>query len=326
MDTIVVGTPLRFNSVSRPYSFSDGVTIRNLQPILWEFSSARKLMSDDERDELSKSRFWLVVSKEVDVWHLHHDQDLYEKARRSMYALQIICPSGGPNVYMKFLQTPDGFDNIGSMHPAKMQSTLIGRMAILEEQGLEEDFERVYEGVTRAFDEKIVRLENPILLLEHGLQTGNVYLSMLMWVMGLDMLFMAGEKVPFVERAAGFLGPDTPVFTHLPFNNRDSLLTIRDVLEDVYELRNIVAHGREIPAKRFREKFDIVDTNGSRINSTDYYYSQVMMESALFLLVKSLRQVMVERLVDVIKDESNWKQQLKVNARLQKGRTQRKRP
>src|SRR5208283_4587771 len=145
----------------------------------------------------------------VQSWYLNQSDesdDLYEKAHRGMYALQIICPSGGRNEYLKFRETPEGLDNIGSRHPAKMNSTLLGRMAVLDEEVLEDDFAKVYQGINRAFDEAIMRLQNPILLLEHGLQTGHVYLSTLMWVMGLDMLFMAGGKVPFVDRATGFLG------------------------------------------------------------------------------------------------------------------------
>jgi hypothetical protein len=130
-----------------------------------------------------------------------------------------------------------------------MKSTPMGRMAVLDEQaikGTEDDFAKVYQGINRAFDEEIVRLQNPILLLEHGLQTGHVYLSTLMWVMGLDMLFMAGGKGPFVGRAAGFLGAKTQVFPAV-FENRQPTLTISEVLEDIYELRNSVAHGLEIP-------------------------------------------------------------------------------
>jgi hypothetical protein len=276
-------------------------------------------MSGDDRDYLSKPRCWLCVSKDVQNWHLNESDDLYEKARRGMYALQIICPSGGRNEYLKFRETPEGWDNIASQHPAKMKSTLLGRMAVFDEQVLEDDFANVYQGVNRAFDEMIVRLQNPILLLEHGLQTGHEYLSTLMWAMGLDMLFMAGGKVPFVDRAAGFLGANTEVFPTV-FPNRQPKLTIGEVLADVYGLRNSVAHGLEVPAL-FREKRDIVDANGARINIDDYRYSQVMMESALFLLARSLREIMVGGLVDVVKDESHWKQTLKVGARLAQART-----
>ena len=320
MDKIVIATPLRNGCCSKPYVFSDGVEIREIKPILWELSVAGKFLSEDEREHLSAARYWLTVAEDVENWMIQHADDrLYEKARHAMFAVQIICPSGGRNVYMKFNETPKGFDNIGSSHPAKMNSTVMGRRVVLEAQGLQADFDKVFRGVSRAFQEGIVRLQNPIALLEHGLQIGHIYLSTPIWVMGLDMLFMAGEKAPFVERVTGFLGSTTPVFPSVPFPDRQPPLRIGDIVEDVYELRNIVAHGREIPKTPFREMRDIVDSNGVPITS-EYIYAQVLMESALFLLVKSLRKIMIEGLLDLVKDETNWKQMLRTSARLEQHR------
>lgn len=201
-----------------------------------------------------------------------------------------------------------------------MTSALMGRMAAVAEHELQVDFDVVFQGVNRAFDEKVVRLQNPVFLLEHGLQTNRVYLSTLMWVMALDMLYMAGEKGPFVERLAGFLSASTPIFP--PFFGLQPRLTIREILDDLYELRNIVAHGRQIPAKPFLDKFDIATTTGARMDGIAYSYAQVLMESGLFLLVKSLRKIMVNGLVDTVRDEAKWKQTMKIGARLEQVRTE----
>ena len=321
MDKIVVATPLRNGVCSKPHVFFGSVEIRKIKPILWELSVARGLLSDDEREYLDASEYWLSVSKEVESWvDDESHNDLYDRARHAMFALQIICPKGGRNVYMKFNKTHQGFDNIGSLHPAKMESTMMGRMADLSEQGLEIDFDKVFRGVNRAFDENIVRLQNPIALLEHGLQTGHVYLSTLMWVMALDILFMAGEKNPFVDRVKGFLGAETPIFPSVPYPDRQPALRVADIVQDIYELRNVIAHGREIPEKPFRETRDIVDTNGLAINPIEYRYAEVIMEASLFLLVKSLLKIMTDGLIDLVKDEANWKQKLKIGARLEQQR------
>ena len=52
-------------------------------------------------------------------------------------------------------------------------------------------------------------------------------------------------------------------------------------MSDLYELRNLVAHGREIPKKPFREEYDILDINGDRINTSDCFYADVIMDAAL---------------------------------------------
>jgi len=221
-------------------------------------------------------------------------------------------------MYLKFRETPEGFDNIGSHYPLQMKTTRMGRMAVLDEQTLENEFDKVYQGVNRAFDEMVVRLANPIVLLELGFQTAHPYLSTLVWVMGLDMLFMAGEKEVFVERVSGFLGASTWIFPVLL--NRQPALTVGEVLEDLFDLRNKVAHGQAIPEKPFLQKRDIADAGGARMNSEGYLYSQVLMDCALFLLAKSLRKIMLGKLIDVVKDEAKWKLKLKTDARLEQAR------
>lgn len=130
-----------------------------------------------------------------------------------MSALQIICPSGSKNSFLKFAHTEEGYDNVGSKHPKELCSTLISRITSLEDRGFAQDFEAVYSGVQRAFTEKIVRIQNPVLLLEHGMQIGNVNLGALMLSWPSIWLLMAGEKAP-LRRASRRL--PRPAVLHLP--------------------------------------------------------------------------------------------------------------
>ena len=240
-----------------------------------------------------------------------------------MYAMQIICPSYRKNIYLEFQVTDQGLDDLGSHHAKEMNSTLMGRLVRLEEQNFESDFQRVYEGVERAFQEKIVRLQNPILLLEHGMQLGNYVLSMLFFVMGLDMIYMAGEGKNFCDRVNGFLDPTTLIFPPT-FAGCQPKYHVHEVLADLYEYRSIIAHGREIPKSPFRETHDFQDVRGQPINSNDYYYGELLCESALFILCKSLHKIFVENLVDEIKNEAKWKQRIKIGSRIQSGRNKRR--
>lgn len=209
------------------------------------------------------------------------------------------------------------YDNIGSWHPSRLHSTLMGRIASLEDQGFEADFETVFTGVRRSFQEKILRLENPILLLEHGQQIGNVPLSALFWVMGLDMLFMAGGNIAsFVDRISGFLGPDAFIFPITEVFRQQPFPRVKDVLQDLYELRNKIAHGLEIPKQPYREPYHLLDTYGSLISGENYLYLHLIQEAALFILCKTLRRIFVDGLMDDLKDESKWKLRLKIGARV----------
>ncbi len=292
--------------------FGDGISIRELSPILWDISIAKAFISSHERDQLASTHYWLCASKEVE--HVYGDvgDDLYPKAMYAMSALQIICPSGSINVFLKFAHTKEGYDNVGSKHPKELCSTLIGRITSLEDRGFAQDFEAVYSVVKRAFTEKIVRFQNPVLLLEHGMQIGNVNLGALMSVMALDMLMMAGEKVPFVERLGGFLGPQSYIFPPDSLMHRQPAVKVQEVLADLYAFRNIIAHGHEIPKSPYREKYDLLDDTGVRINHDNYYYAELMLESGLFLLTGALRKISVEGLFDDVRDEGKWRFKLRL--------------
>lgn len=311
MPEILVGTPLKYSAVSRPYEFADGISIRQISPILWDASIVKGFISERERDDLANTQYWPCAAKEYE--HVYGDVggELYDAAHHAAMALQIICPTGAKHLFLKFQQTSEGWDNVGSYHPKELCSTLLGRITHLEDHGLVHDFDAVYAGIRRAFAEKLVRLQNPILLLEHGMQIGNVNLGSLMFVMALDMLFMAGEISPFLQRVGGFLGLDSLIFP------RDSLMryqpktTAGEVLKDLYDLRNIIAHGQEIPKQPYREKHDLISTDGHRVNHDDYYYAELMLESGLFMLATALRKVLSEGLEDVA-DPETWRLKMKV--------------
>ena len=314
---VIVATPIR--GVKQPYQFANGLCVREINPIVWEQSIVKDFISEHDRHSLMETKYWLAVGKEVQD-PTNEGNDLCEKVHWAMYCVQIICPSGGKNLYLKFRHTPQGFDNIGSNHFPLLNNTIIGKITYLRHQRFAEDFDPVYEGVNKAFTEKIIRLQNPILLLEHGQQITNVPLSTLFWVMGLDMLFMAGGNIhQFEDRIKGFLGENTLIFPASSITGQQPSTRVKDVLHDLYELRSKLAHGLEIPKSPYRQNHILPDTNGSAflLGTVDYSYLNLMQESALFILCKSLRKIFTEQLVDTVKDESKWKSHLKVSARVQ---------
>ena len=305
MAEIIVATPLA--SVTRPYSLSADISVRKIEPILWESSAAIPLLSEREREEFSSTQYWLCVSKQETGSPADAD-DLYDAIRWAVWAIQVIHPSGCKNIYLEFRRTNDGFDNIGSRHSPSMRSTPMGRLAQLEQQGFEKDFGIVYDGVRRAFSEKIVRLQNPILLMEHGLSIANLHsLCTLFWVMGLDMLFMAVNSRAFTERISAFLEQDTPIFPKT-WANQLPREKVSDVLNPLFDFRSIIAHGKELPKKPYREDYIFFDTEESEIVSGQYF--ELMQDAALFILCKALRKIFVDGLVDEVKNESSWRKRL----------------
>jgi len=88
--------------------------------------------------------------------------------------------------------------------------------------------------------------------------------------------------------------------------NREPNTLVRDVLNDLYDFRNIVAHGQEIPAEPYRTKKDLISTEGKRVNCEDYYGAVLMLESSLFILTTALRRIFTENLFDDVADAEKW--------------------
>lgn len=306
MPGLLVATPLKYSAVSKPYQFGGGLSIREISPIRWDRSNVNHIVSEQDRHLLAKTKYWLCAARESAGDDGTVEDKLYDAARHAAMALQIICPIGAKHIFLNFQQTSDGWDINGSFHPNELYNTLLGRITPLEDQGLAQHFDLVYAGIRRAHDENIVRLINPIQLLEHGMQIGNVNLGALMFVMALDMLVEADKILPFMQRVGGFLGLDSLIFPADSLS-RQPKVTVGEVLNNLYVFRNIIAHGQEIPEHPYREQYELVTTDGIRINYDDFYFDELMLESGLFLLTTALRKIFTENLFDEFTDPRKWK-------------------
>lgn len=255
---------------------------------------------------MNDARFWLCAVQEYEHVGPVTGDELYSRARSAALALQIISPSGGMHIFLKFQRTDTGYDNIGAHHQKELCTTLLGKFGSAERLGLETDFPAVYAGVSRAFEDRVVRLQNPIILLEQGMQTGHVSLGTLMFVMGLDMVFMAGGIDNFMKRLGGFLGARSFVFPALTLE-RQPAAVVGEVLNDLYEFRNIIAHGQEIPKEPYRQPYEFRTTDGERINCDECSRIDLLLECGLFMLTTSLRRIFVEGLFDVVAYQPRWK-------------------
>ncbi len=63
---VLVATPLKSSAVTRRYTFGDGISIRELSPILWDISIAKAFIPAHEQDALANTRYWLCASKEIE--------------------------------------------------------------------------------------------------------------------------------------------------------------------------------------------------------------------------------------------------------------------
>lgn len=125
--------------------------------------------------------------------------------------------------------------------------------------------------------------------------------------MAMDMLYMAGGIVRFVERINRFLDADSYIFPRTESLNLQPAITVGEIVEDLYKLRNIVAHGQEILEVPYRRRKDILATDGRRLNPYDLCYVDVLAECSLFLLQRSLFKIFTEGLGYQVAQEKAWR-------------------
>jgi hypothetical protein len=309
MPEVFVATPIHNWRSVKEGGLADGISIRPRSPILWNEAASRALVSEFERENFDKTNWWLVAAADLPATNGSSVDQLYHNAHLAAMTLQILSPTGAQHVFLHCVQTEKGWDNLGSNHPKLLTTTSIVRTAKTESPDIE-SFAKIFAGLRQGFAERVVRLVNPLLLLEHGLQIGVAPLSHLFLAMALDVLFMAGETNAFVQRLGGFMGLDTFVFPHNEFFDLQPALTVREVVDDVYDLRNFLAHGREIPKSPYREPFPLKSTTNVEMNNQNLLYGDILQQATLFLLTGALRKIFTKDLYDQVKDQATWKQHM----------------
>jgi hypothetical protein len=79
-------------------------------------------------------------------------------------------------------------------------------------------------------------------------------------------------------------------------------------LADLYDFRNIIAHGQGVPQEPYGRDECLWSTEGNLINySVPYNRSALMREASVFMLSTALRRVFVEGLFNDVQDPARWR-------------------
>jgi hypothetical protein len=163
------------------------------------------------------------------------------------------------------------------------------------------------EGIGQCISGRVVRVVNALRLLELGLYTTEPYIRLLLWVGALDSLLMANTAENFALRLKSLLGPEAFVFPASDVLGQPGY-RVADVADDLYELRSVIAHGREIPEKywkptEFKEKpkEPLAEYPDCKL------YNGLLSGCALFLLCAALRKIYLEGLAHLVADPSRWR-------------------
>jgi hypothetical protein len=296
-----------------PAVLCPGITVRPAPNILEENSTlVRYSLSDHEIKTMKHSPAWLCCEfRDEAASGTKRQQRAVELVRNTQLAIQIVTNAGlWESTIIVCEERGTRLDVIQIAQKPRMETTIWARMLGVYHSSLSE-LQCVVRGVNAAFNGSVTRLINPLYLLELGLESTNPHLLIFLWVTALDALLMAGNPENFKERLYNFLDGDSFVFQSLDEFGQPRYL-VSDVAQDLYELRSIVAHGREIP-KKFTQACGFKDSDGQIILGYEqsYQYREVLQECAFSLLVRALRAVFIEDRTPIVRKTDFWRSRLR---------------
>jgi hypothetical protein len=278
-----------------------------------KFKDWNECLSGRQITDLSRTAFWFRYDfRDESIKQTELQSNAKELVRNAVLAYQVARPVGtdAEGSFVVLCKKKDESLVIESVDVyRRLEPTRWGRMIVPEPIDVTA-FTAIAVGVQEAFQKKIVRLQNPLYLLELGEEANNPHVRILLWVTALDALVMAGNPKAFERRMHNLLGRKTFVFPAMVYLPQPKY-TLGDVVCDLYELRSEIAHGRKI-RDGFRKEVGFQDVDGNQIDGYEHSYlrRQILEEAALFLLCLALRTVFTNNLTDVVADAGRWREHL----------------
>jgi hypothetical protein len=296
---------------------TDGPITRNLiikrqdDGVFPDLDSWEYFLSQRDLRELKSVRYWLWYEFDC-PWPRNVQAEKAALARFdfAQYALQLLAPTGNRGLVLMVRRIGGKLRVESGHHRSPLNETVWGRLVSIP-RSVPKEVPVIMERIEEAFRRPIIRVKNPVYLLEHGFQATNPHIRVLLWTTGLDGLLMANTRNEFIDRLHNLLGADTLIFPPDRTMCRQPKYRVGDVSGDLYELRSEIAHGREI-SKKFREKTGFKAIDGRDIPGvlSDYQYRHVLGECAVFLLASALRKILTMNLLDEIASGKKWRRRL----------------
>ena len=284
---------------------TEEISIRRLLPperVVLE--SSHSLLQHHEIGESARDAYWICYPFEN-----NHPSDNVRYRRRQdaafklmlhvMYSVQILAPIGAANLLLLYERTRDGLILDSTQRRQAFIATVWARLCEVP-ASFQDEIPVVLSRLREAFQKPTLRLQIPVWLLEQGLSAPDRHIRILLWATGLDGITRSGGIAAFSERLCQLLGAGTLIFPPSETNRRPKY-RVADVVEDLYQLRNQMAHGLPFD-ERFRKTRGFLAADDQPISDefANYRYDHVLEECAAFLLCNALREIFLrDRVFDV---------------------------
>lgn len=299
-----------------PFDVVEGVRIERIAELLQHdtFDLVRRRMGSNSVDALSTVRHALVhryepqiilepESNEV-VGEVQQDENSHTLVRLLAACLRLIRPTRQLTETMWGRIREDGsFDVMGFDHPVNLMDTPENQkpFSIRNEdtahlRAYAPEFMRAMRGDFWKF-----RMAVQFHELGHW-QHWNLKARYLLWASAIEAIYTSHaseHKGSFVakERIKWFLGENTSIYPPDEISDllADPHLTVSGVVDDLYAVRNFIAHGDRIPDRIFQETL----RDGFNGRVTVFH---VLFEAQSFVIRKSLLKILHNNLLDHFAD------------------------
>ncbi len=276
-----------------------------------QFDPWTHYFSGRQIEALRSSRFWLqhdfrdVPAKESDA-----KRKARESIMNAFLAYQLVLPAGTHEtggLVILCRRKSTGLELSSAVVLAPMFPTRWVKKMSVRDMVDGNQLSSLASGVQQAINANISRLLNALQLLKLGLQASDTLIRTLLWVTALDGLVMAGNSKEFASRLKRFLGGSANVFPALSGLGQPKY-RLCDVVEDLYDLRNHIAHGRTLDG-RFARAEGFYTSAGQLLDGyhSGYMYCEVLHECAPFLLCMTIREICKRGLVATVGDAKRWR-------------------
>jgi hypothetical protein len=275
----------------------------------WSFWNLRRTEAEAVRDRTH----WLCVERECDRVDRALMPKMAEDLRDAMLGLQLWAPIGWDGLILNCSRREENgaLTVERAQLPEAFAAPRWGQMLDLRMFDPAQ-LGTLVEGALVAAESRCAPVMNPFQFLELGFQMAMNHdrAGAVLWMMGLDGLLAAEKKEVFSRRLKKLLGEGTCI---LPTDcvGRQLGYTVGGVAADMFDFRNVIAHGKEIPQK-YREPIMPSSQPGMVPYSAaeEWSYGTLIIDCIAFALIAALRRVITEDLMPRIKDQRNWKRWL----------------
>jgi hypothetical protein len=290
-----------------------GISIRKLDPVERRtVQASQPLLDHHDIGEAARDAYWLCYEFDnphpPDNVRFRRRQEAASKLMlHAMYAIQILAPIGAPNLFLQYRKAGDGWELETSQRRQAFLETVWGSACPVPDS-FGAEVPALLERVRQAFQKPVLRLQIPVWLLEQGMGAPDRHIRILLWATGLDGITRSGNTAAFAERLCGLLGPQTRIFP-ADAAGRQPKYRVIDVVEDLYQLRNEMAHGLPFHEK-FRKTRGFLGDGDLPISAdfANYRYDHVLEECAIFLLSRALKEILLRNCIFDVQTRT-WREQ-----------------